>query len=132
MKNTTAPKFLELAKQIKPNARAIADGLRGAYLVGRLHRTVELGTFHKQCERIFKANASHNQITKTIEELGELIAVLARFYLEQGNARDVISELADAKIMIEQMCIAFDQVEVEKEIARKIKRQIVKRMGEKL
>lgn len=73
-----------------------------------------------------------HQIIKTIEELGELQSALARWLNKERVSReDVITEIADVKIMAEQMAWHFGKNEVDKEVWRKIERQ-VERINEKL
>ena len=60
------------------------------------------------------------QTQKAIEECNELAVALAH-----GNRREIISEVADVKIMIEQLEILFDiHQEVEQEVEYKINRTI--------
>ena len=74
-----------------------------------------------------------NQTDKAIEELGELIVALSRYRQAEGaektqRAIEVITELADAKIMIKQMILLFGAWEVEQQIKFKIDR-LIDRMG---
>lgn len=70
------------------------------------------------------------QIAQAIEELNEL-AVALRHYdkraVKNDEAKDaVISEIADAKIMIEQMEQIFGVEEVAEERERKLQRQLLR------
>lgn len=74
-----------------------------------------------------------SQSEKTIEELAELIAAIKHLKKHDENAADhlvnFIEELADAKIMIDQLIylsdkIAPDDMKVEQEIEYKIRRTL--------
>jgi hypothetical protein len=50
-----------------------------------------------------------HQVIKAMEELGELIAQLAKRSNETGLRINLLNEIADASIMIEQLKIIFGQ-----------------------
>lgn len=63
------------------------------------------------------------QITVCIEEMSELIKELCKVKRRQTNPAAIAEEMADVKIMLEQMQIIFDNsAEVERFYDAKIKR----------
>ena len=74
---------------------------------------------------ILEHYGTEHQIIKAMEELGELQTVLARWLNKDERVcrLDVITEIADVKIMTEQMAWAFGKAEVDEEIWSKMERQ---------
>ena len=68
------------------------------------------------------------QITKAVEELAELQKELCRFLLDDGNMEHITEEMADAKIMIEQMELILEN----KEAVKVVKKMKVQRLSERL
>lgn len=50
----------------------------------------------------------NKQISKTIEEMGELLTLLGRVQIGEVNKLDLIGEIADVYNMLDQLCIIFD------------------------
>lgn len=91
-------------------------------------------------EDIYKKALDHfghpNQILKCIEECGELIQELAKYYSDYrpfGGSCDLPGnlpyEIADVQIMLDQMKLIFGVEEVNLSIAIKVRR-LVKKMEE--
>lgn len=62
------------------------------------------------------------QIKMCIEECGELITALAQYYRNRNTNDDICSEIADVKIMTEQMSLIFGKDKVEEQYKFKFKR----------
>lgn len=60
---------------------------------------------YNKAKEVFGIDA---QITKAIEELAELQKELCKFILDDGNMARIIEEIADAKIMVEQLEMIFE------------------------
>ena len=62
------------------------------------------------------------QFKMLVEEIGELFSALGKFDRNRASEEEVITEIADASIMVEQMATLFgyDRFEAEKE--RKLQR----------
>lgn len=63
-----------------------------------------------------------SQISKAIEEMGELITDLARLQNSHAMNVNIISEIADVIIMMEQLKIIFGEDLVETHVEHKLKR----------
>jgi hypothetical protein len=48
------------------------------------------------------------QVTKAVEELAELQKELCKFLLDDGIMENIIEEIADVKIMVEQLELIFE------------------------
>jgi ribosomal protein S13 len=48
------------------------------------------------------------QVTKAVEELAELQKELCKFLLDDGNMEHITEEIADVKVMIEQLELIFE------------------------
>lgn len=59
------------------------------------------------------------QCHKAVEELGELITALMRFYNGRGTTHDVVTEIADCYIMLDQLSHIFGERDVDKELIAK-------------
>lgn len=66
---------------------------------------------------------TEHQIIKAMEELGELQTALAKWVNGDRKKEAVITEIADVKIMADQMAWCFGKQEVDEEIWRKLERQ---------
>ncbi len=73
-------------------------------------------------ERAVIQFGTKKQVSKSIEELSELITELARFENDAVRYVNLISEIADASIMIEQLKLIFGPDLVEGQIHTKLKR----------
>lgn len=72
-----------------------------------------------------------SQILAAAEELAEASACLTRFVngkIPKEEMKRVLTELADAEIMLEQMRYYFDSVEIDREKAVKLER-LIDRLG---
>jgi len=66
-----------------------------------------------------------HQISKAIEELGELITAIGRYdqnSVGDKNATAVIEEIADVKIMMDQLALIFGPLEVQRVEQEKLER----------
>lgn len=63
-----------------------------------------------------------NQLIKAMEESAELIKAIADKHTHEGTDEDIITEIADVRIMMMQLSYFFGEDKVEKEIARKVER----------
>lgn len=77
-------------------------------------------------EEILRHYSSEAQIVKSIEELAELQAELARLLIKQGDVKKTTSEIADVLIMVNQLTIILDITpeDLENWIKFKIDRQL--------
>lgn len=77
-------------------------------------------------EEILRHYSPEAQIVKSIEELAELQAELARLLIKQGDVKKTTSEIADVLIMVNQLTIILDITpeELENWIKFKIDRQL--------
>lgn len=64
----------------------------------------------------------NHQKMKAVEEMGELITVLGRETDKKVPVEDVITEIADATIMLQQLSIIYGQDKIDAEIERKLDR----------
>lgn len=72
-----------------------------------------------------------NQIIKAVEECAELQQRLCNTFTKQANTSLIAEEIADVKIMLEQMQIIFNcSSEVENWVDFKIQRQIERMKNE--
>ena len=74
------------------------------------------------CEDAIKKFGADKQKDKCIEECAELIDALIKNRNGRCSDDDVISEIADVRIMVEQMTIIYGRVKVNKEINFKLQR----------
>lgn len=74
------------------------------------------------CEDAIKKFGADKQKDKCIEECAELIDALIKNRNGRCSDDDVISEIADVRIMVEQMTIIYGRVKVNKEINFKLRR----------
>lgn len=77
-------------------------------------------------EEILRHYSTEAQIVKSIEELAELQAELARLLIKQGDVKKTTSEIADVLIMVNQLTIILDITpeDLENWIKFKIDRQL--------
>lgn len=76
------------------------------------------------CKKILETYGTSKQMEQTKEELLELGLALRHFATGKVGMKEVITEIADVKIMAEQMAIAFGEETVEEEVERKLRRQL--------
>lgn len=64
----------------------------------------------KLYNRVYKENGTTNQIIKAIEEMSELTKELCKFIArgEKIDYKNIIDEIADVKIIVEQLETHFD------------------------
>lgn len=74
------------------------------------------------CEDAINKFGADKQKDKCIEECAELIDALIKNRNGRCSDDDVISEIADVRIMVEQMTIIYGRVKVNKEINFKLQR----------
>lgn len=78
-------------------------------------------------EKVIHAFGADKQKIKSLEEMGELIAAIARDLLGEGERKNIIEETADVENMMEQMRIVYDaSEEIEAEKGFKMERTIRK------
>jgi len=65
---------------------------------------------------------TYHQVAASIEELSELVVELSKLFQEELNTPRLLDELADAKIMIEQLELIFvkDKLGHQELVSRKI------------
>lgn len=68
------------------------------------------------------------QVTKAIEELSELQKELCKFLLDDGNMEHITEEMADVKIMIEQIELILEN----KESVKVVKKAKINRLSDLL
>ena len=72
-------------------------------------------------ERALKAFGEPHQIGIAIEELGELVTALSRkHYRKRGTDAEVLSEIADAHIMLQQLNLIYGVDNVKSMMHRKL------------
>lgn len=69
-----------------------------------------------------------NQVIKAIEELSELQKELCKFVLEVGTMKNITEEMADVKIMIEQLELILEN----KEAVKVVKKAKIQRLSDRL
>lgn len=74
------------------------------------------------CEEAVKKFGADKQKDKCIEECAELIDALIKNRNGRCSDDDVISEIADVRIMVEQMTIIYGRVKVNEKIKFKLQR----------
>jgi hypothetical protein len=68
------------------------------------------------------------QVTKAIEELSELQKELCKFLLEDGNMAHIAEEMADVKIMVEQLELILEC----KDKVKEFKKAKIQRLSDRL
>lgn len=68
------------------------------------------------------------QVTKAVEELAELQKELCKFLLDDGTMKNIIEEIADVKVMIEQLELIFEC----KDKVKLIKKAKIQRLSDRL
>ena len=76
----------------------------------------------RQYERALEMWGVTAQFKMLVEEIGELFAALGKFDRRRVEEDDVITEIADASIMVEQMATLFGYDRFEAEKDRKLQR----------
>lgn len=78
--------------------------------------------------RIFMFYSPNAQKIQAIQEFSELIQALTKDINNQGSRENLIEEMADSKIMLEQMqlILDIDDDDLEKVMDRKIERQMTR------
>jgi hypothetical protein len=78
--------------------------------------------------KILSTYGQNDQIAQTVEELLELAVLLQKYRRKSKRSEtlniEICSELADVKIMIEQMLLIFDQPTINWNIDFKLNREI--------
>jgi NTP pyrophosphatase (non-canonical NTP hydrolase) len=85
-----------------------------------------MGIFKMNEEEVLRRAILHfgpkGQISKTIEEMGELLADLGRHQNNNSMMLNIIEEIADCFIMLKQLKLIFGEDLVETKIKEKLKR----------
>ena len=104
------------------NADEILEGLAAP---GSLYFIAQVGSDGAQ-NYSMSSETGEYELNKSIEELGELQAELARLLIKQGDVKKTTSEIADVLIMVNQLTIILDITpeELENWIKFKIDRQL--------
>ena len=76
----------------------------------------------RQYERALETWGVNAQFKMLVEEVGELFSAIGKFDRRRVGEDDVITEIADASIMIEQMATLFGYDRFEAEKDRKLQR----------
>lgn len=106
-------------KQIKPGKITLSTTRRVA--MNRDER-------NEKYLRIFMFYSPNAQKIQAIQEFSELIQALTKDINNQGSRENLIEEIADSKIMLEQMQLLFDvdDQDLEKIMDKKIERQLTR------
>lgn len=84
----------------------------------------------RHCKNIFRAAnyfGAEAQICKTVEEVGELLAVLGRAQNGDFDEENLIEEIADVYNMLDQLCYLFDILRAVEDVAmQKMERTIAR------
>jgi NTP pyrophosphatase (non-canonical NTP hydrolase) len=75
-----------------------------------------------QAHRALREWGEEAQLWMVVEELGELLASMAKYRRVRVSIDDVVDEIADAQIMLGQLAIMIDPVAVDAAISGKIDR----------
>ena len=83
---------------------------------------------NEKYHRIFMFYRPNSQKVQAIQEFSELIQTLTKDINNQGSRENLIEEMADSKIMLEQMQLIFDvdDQDLEKIMDKKIERQLTR------
>ena len=74
-------------------------------------------------KRAIEAYGEEHQVGVAIEELGELVTALSRkHYRERGTKEEVLSEIADAHIMLQQLNLIYGVENVKKAMYIKLEK----------
>ncbi|MDO4212222.1 MAG: hypothetical protein Q4D23_11035 [Bacteroidales bacterium] len=76
----------------------------------------------KTCMKAVTLFGNEHQIMKAIEEMGELTTALIQYRDGRVTPEDVETEIADVRIMMEQLAFIFDEDFVDLEYRRKLDR----------
>lgn len=71
---------------------------------------------------VLKAWGSDSQVKMMCEECGELIVAIQQYYRGRTSIEDIAEEIADVKIMANQMSLIVGEDLVEKKVREKINR----------
>ena len=63
-----------------------------------------------------------SQLMMAFEEMGELMSAIGKFERGRIGLDDVCTEIADVKIMMEQLSLIYNPVKVDEEYQRKVER----------
>lgn len=77
---------------------------------------------NKICKQAVETFGRDHQTRKALEEMGELIVALMQYSDARVSPEDVMTEIADVRIMMEQLAYMFDPDFVDLEYKRKIDR----------
>ena len=69
-----------------------------------------------------KRYGNTRQISKAAEECAELAAAISRFNANEGDYKEIISELADVEIMCRQLRMIYGDAEIDAARTEKLKR----------
>ena len=72
--------------------------------------------------KAIKASSQHAQIGMFIEEVGELLTALNQHSRGRVDVDAVVTEIADVKIMTEQLALMYGYQKVDAEVERKLQR----------
>jgi ribosomal protein S13 len=88
-------------------------------------KTMKKKDVYNKAKQVYGIDA---QITKAIEELAELQKELCKFLLDDGNTEHITEEMADVKVMIEQLELIFEC----KDQVKLIKKAKIQRLSDRL
>lgn len=77
---------------------------------------------NKTCLKAVALFGPEHQTMKAIEEMGELTTALVQYRDGRVTPEDVMTEIADVRIMMEQLSYIFDEDFIELEYRRKLDR----------
>ena len=79
----------------------------------------------EKCKAIANHYGKESQVLIAIEEMSELTKELCKYFRRYNRRNEIIEEIADAKIMLEQLTELFNaEEEVSNMVDYKLKRQI--------
>lgn len=75
-------------------------------------------------EKAIRYYGEEHQLAKATEEIGELLTEIGRYMAGERNWSDILGELADVKIMLEQvqLILGFSYEDVEDKVTYKMGR----------
>ena len=118
-------KITLLARPENLNTGAVRLTLRKESLYGKERDEKEEGVL----ETALRTFGGMKQIMKTVEELSELQKELCKYYSGEENKDHIAEEIADVRIMLDQMAILFEVERKEMDWREKKLERLAERVG---
>lgn len=80
--------------------------------------------YFNSISELYNRHGFHKQASMLVEECAELIDVMMKMRRNRRNDNDLLSELADVRIMVDQIALKFDNDEYTRMIVKKLKRAL--------